>query len=56
MNEEKKYCECKDWAPCGCGNQNDGRHCMYCCQLLTLEQLKAVEIEESKMHSGGVSQ
>ncbi len=36
----KQFCKCEDWNPCGCGNQEDGRHCMYCCHYLTQEQLK----------------
>ncbi len=39
------FCVCEDWEPCGCGNQQGGRHCMYCVKSLTPKQLAAYDFD-----------
>lgn len=48
MSEEKEFCDCKDWEPCGCEGMKDDPHCMYCCKSLSDEQI-AEAIEDKRL-------
>lgn len=43
MADVEEFCTCPDWEPCGCGNQQDGPHCMYCVQPLSPAQIAAFD-------------
>lgn len=45
MADVEEFCSCPEWEPCGCGNQQDGRHCMYCCKFLTPGQIAAFDFD-----------
>jgi hypothetical protein len=45
MADVEEFCTCPDWEPCGCGNQEDGPHCVYCAHPLSPGQLAAFDFD-----------
>lgn len=48
---DRKPCVCDESTPCGCGNQADGPHCMYCCGDLTQEFVDKYNWEQAETDS-----